>query len=73
MLTVSYQVAFAWEEKENPKLLIPISHEDRVFGRAHRDICTMNLQQNSRDLHKTGSLISNCRKLISLWDKHVTH
>lgn len=40
MLTVSYEVAFAWEQKENPKLLIPISHEDRVFGRAHRDICS---------------------------------
>lgn len=32
----SYQVALAWEEKENHKLPIPISHEDRIFGHAHR-------------------------------------
>lgn len=24
------------EEKENPKLPITISHEDRIFGHAHR-------------------------------------
>lgn len=30
-------------------------------------------ERNSGDLHKAGSLMSNCEGLISLRDEHVTH